>query len=164
MRESLNQPGSFVILSTIDPQGFPSLIPVGSLVSRSPTMVLMGLRQTLRSLANIRKNARVGILHLGSRSKFRIKGLATPHGEIPGSDSYFGVPCLTVAVDVSFIETIATGASVQPFVYWTWGVKHLEALDSIRRHLLSMDLGPLAAGTAPASRPVMPGSSGHGRP
>jgi len=143
MRESLNQPGSFVVLSTIDCSGFPSLIPVGSLVSRSPTLLLMGLRQTLRSLANIQANPNVGVLHISHANKARIKGLATVHREIPGADSYFGVRCRIVAVQVTGIETIATGASVQPFVYWTWGVEHLEALDGIRRYLLSVDPGSL---------------------
>ncbi|MDP2856919.1 MAG: pyridoxamine 5'-phosphate oxidase family protein [Bacillota bacterium] len=144
MRESLNQPGSFVVLSTIDHAGFPSLIPVGSLVSRSPTLLLMGLRQSLRSLANIQANPNVGILHISHGNKAKIKGLATIHGEIPASDAYFGIPCRIVAVRVTGVESIATGVSVQPFVYWTWGVKHLEALDSIRKYLLSVDPGSLA--------------------
>ncbi len=137
--ESLNQPGSFVILSTIDPSGFPSLIPVGSLVSRTPTLLLMGLRRTLHSLANIKADPHVGILHMGYANKVRIKGLAVAYDEIPGSGSYFGVPCLVVAVKVLGVENIATGASLQPFVYWTWRVKHLESLSDIREYLLSVD-------------------------
>ncbi len=139
LRESLNQPGSFVVLSTLDPSGFPSLIPVGSLVSRTPALLLMGLRRTLHSLANIRANPHVGILHMGHTNKVRIKGLAVAHDEIPGSGSYFGVPCLVVAVRVQTVESIATGTSTQPFVYWTWRVKHLESLSGIREYLLSVD-------------------------
>jgi len=142
LRESLNQPGSFVILSTLDPSGFPSPIPVGSLVSRTPTLLLMGLRRTLHSLGNIRANPHVGILHMSHTNKVKIKGLAAAFGEIPGSGSYFGVPCLVVAVKVLAVESIATGASVQPFVYWTWGTKHLESLSDIRGYLLSVDPAP----------------------
>jgi len=158
LRESLNQPGSFVVLGTIDPSGCPSLIPVGSLVSRTPSLLLMGLRRTLHSLSNIEANPNVGILHMSHGNKVKIKGLAAAHSEIPGSGSYFGVPCMIVAVNVTSVESITTGVSVQPFVYWTWRVKHLESLSDIRQYLLSVDPGSFEPPHPEVPHPAGPGS------
>ena len=140
MRQDLNRQESFVVLSTIDDHGYPSVIPVGSLVCRGPNMLLMTLRATQRSVDNIRSNPKVAVLHMGTRTWMTIKGRATVVGEMPGSAGLFAIPLLMIRVVVDEVTTIKAVVQPQPFIFHTWDEDRLRALNEVRAYLMGVEL------------------------
>lgn len=140
MQMDINRKASFVVLSTIDPSGCPSAIPVGSLVARGPACLVMSLRENQRSLDNIRQNCRVALLHVGPRVWLTIKGRATVCHKIPGSAERFAAPLLVVKVDVDEVTAIKAIVQANPFTFWTWDVDRLQALNEVRDYLMALDV------------------------
>jgi hypothetical protein len=144
-QQSLNRPSSFVVLSTVGQDGYPNAIPVGSLVARSQDTLLFALRVSLGSLANLRRDPRVAVLHLDGETRIRIKGHAAVGGQFSEPVGFFEAPFAVVRVRVDLVEPILARAEVPPLSYYTWNQEHLQALLNVREYLLGLPLDVLPA-------------------
>ena len=72
-QEFLDSKSSWIMLSTVEPDGYPHTVPLGYF--RLGDEILLGVRGDTRKLRNIKANPKVSLLLESGRTRKQIKGL-----------------------------------------------------------------------------------------
>jgi hypothetical protein len=133
---AINEPGVWAVLASVGDSGFPSAIPVGSLVAPDTRTLRCALRETARTLANIRVRPQVGVTVFAGHRRLALSGRASAGGEVPPGHAYFGVACWAVTIDRLEVRPLRAVLNTLPLLYWTWDPAHAAAITAIRHYLL----------------------------
>lgn len=132
----INEPGQWVALSTVDPDGFPASVPLASLVACDGRTLRCALRETTRTLANIQARPQVGITMINGPWRLIMKGRAVVQEEVPPGRDFFGVPCRAVTINLEEVRPVRAGLETLPLRFWAWNPEHVRVIVAIRRFLL----------------------------
>jgi len=147
--EWLKRASTYVILATVDSDGYPSAIPLGSLVAHDARHVSFTLRRTARSLANIERNPSIGILVLGATVRASMKARVTGFGASLRNSVHFGVEMTPVHAEVVEVTPVAAIVESLPLQFWSWNAERVEALCAVRAELRELHERAGTAGTMP---------------